>query len=234
MKTYDPAVFAGVALLLSAIALLAALVPAHRATQINPLDAVEDLRIECRLQLAVAVSSVTSLVQRIRRTPPPTEPHSTATGPTLSEARRRRALLRRLLERVGQLQQLRLAAGRTGEADAEGLRLRIESRRKRQPAAGGALVARGRRSSARSASPAARRRRRRASWPRACAGEPRARRRRRHRRRRRNCRRVRNHAERHEHRRIAGLRGDAGAAGPGNSSASRLFAFIAASMPLVP
>jgi predicted permease len=40
VKTYDPAVFAGVALLLSLVALLAALVPAHRATRINPLDAV--------------------------------------------------------------------------------------------------------------------------------------------------------------------------------------------------
>jgi ABC-type antimicrobial peptide transport system permease subunit len=40
VKTYDPAVFAGVALLLSAVALLAALIPAHRATRINPLDAV--------------------------------------------------------------------------------------------------------------------------------------------------------------------------------------------------
>jgi putative ABC transport system permease protein len=40
VQTYDPAVFAGVALLLSAIALIAALVPAHRATRVNPLDAV--------------------------------------------------------------------------------------------------------------------------------------------------------------------------------------------------
>jgi putative ABC transport system permease protein len=40
VKTYDPAVFAGVALLLSIVSLLAALVPAHRATRINPLDAV--------------------------------------------------------------------------------------------------------------------------------------------------------------------------------------------------
>jgi predicted permease len=40
VKTYDPAVFVGVALLLSLVALLAALVPAHRATRINPLDAV--------------------------------------------------------------------------------------------------------------------------------------------------------------------------------------------------
>jgi putative ABC transport system permease protein len=40
VKTYDPAVFAGVAMLLSAIALIAALVPAQRATRINPLDAV--------------------------------------------------------------------------------------------------------------------------------------------------------------------------------------------------
>ncbi len=40
VRTYDPAVFGGVALLLSAIAVLAALVPAHRATRVNPLDAV--------------------------------------------------------------------------------------------------------------------------------------------------------------------------------------------------
>jgi putative ABC transport system permease protein len=40
VTTYDPAVFGGVALLLSAIALVAALVPAHRATRVNPLDAV--------------------------------------------------------------------------------------------------------------------------------------------------------------------------------------------------
>jgi putative ABC transport system permease protein len=40
IRTYDPAVFAGVALLLSVIALVAALVPAHRATRVNPLDAV--------------------------------------------------------------------------------------------------------------------------------------------------------------------------------------------------
>jgi putative ABC transport system permease protein len=43
VQTYDPAVFAGVALLLSVIALLAALVPAHRATRVNPLDAVRGL-----------------------------------------------------------------------------------------------------------------------------------------------------------------------------------------------
>jgi ABC-type antimicrobial peptide transport system permease subunit len=43
VKTYDPAVFGGVALLLSIVALLAALVPAHRATRINPLDAVRGL-----------------------------------------------------------------------------------------------------------------------------------------------------------------------------------------------
>ena len=43
IKTYDPAVFAGVALLLSAIALVAALIPAHRATRVNPLDAVRGL-----------------------------------------------------------------------------------------------------------------------------------------------------------------------------------------------
>jgi predicted permease len=40
VKTYDPAVVGGVALLLSVVALLAALVPAYRATRINPLDAV--------------------------------------------------------------------------------------------------------------------------------------------------------------------------------------------------
>jgi putative ABC transport system permease protein len=40
VKTYDPAVFVGVAVLLSCVALLAALIPAHRATRINPLDAV--------------------------------------------------------------------------------------------------------------------------------------------------------------------------------------------------
>jgi putative ABC transport system permease protein len=43
VKTYDPAVFIGVAALLSAIALIATLVPAHRATRINPLDAVRGL-----------------------------------------------------------------------------------------------------------------------------------------------------------------------------------------------
>jgi putative ABC transport system permease protein len=43
VKTYDPAVFVGVAAVLSAIALVAALVPAHRATRINPLDAVRGL-----------------------------------------------------------------------------------------------------------------------------------------------------------------------------------------------
>ncbi len=43
VKTYDPAVFIGVASLLSVIALVAALVPAHRATRINPLDAVRGL-----------------------------------------------------------------------------------------------------------------------------------------------------------------------------------------------
>ena len=43
VKTYDPAVFVGVALLLSIVALAAALVPAHRATRINPLDAVRGL-----------------------------------------------------------------------------------------------------------------------------------------------------------------------------------------------
>ena len=40
VTTYDPMVFIGVAGLLSTIALIAALIPAHRATQVNPLDAV--------------------------------------------------------------------------------------------------------------------------------------------------------------------------------------------------
>jgi putative ABC transport system permease protein len=43
VKTYDPAVFVGVALLLSVVAVLAALIPAHRATRVNPLDAVRGL-----------------------------------------------------------------------------------------------------------------------------------------------------------------------------------------------
>jgi predicted permease len=40
VTTYDPAVFAAVALLLGSTSLVAALIPAHRATQVNPLDAV--------------------------------------------------------------------------------------------------------------------------------------------------------------------------------------------------
>ena len=40
VQTYDPAVFAGVALLLSVIALLAALIPAHRASRIDPIAAL--------------------------------------------------------------------------------------------------------------------------------------------------------------------------------------------------
>jgi predicted permease len=40
VSTYDPVVFAGVIGLLSVIALAAALIPAHRATRINPLDAI--------------------------------------------------------------------------------------------------------------------------------------------------------------------------------------------------
>jgi ABC-type antimicrobial peptide transport system permease subunit len=43
VKTYDPVVFAGVAMLLSVVALLAAVIPAHRATRINPLDAVRGI-----------------------------------------------------------------------------------------------------------------------------------------------------------------------------------------------
>jgi putative ABC transport system permease protein len=40
VRTYDPIVFAGVALLLSAVAIVAALIPAHRATRVNPLTAI--------------------------------------------------------------------------------------------------------------------------------------------------------------------------------------------------
>jgi putative ABC transport system permease protein len=40
VTTYDPVVFIGVGGLLSTIALIAALIPAHRATLVNPLDAV--------------------------------------------------------------------------------------------------------------------------------------------------------------------------------------------------
>jgi predicted permease len=40
VTTYDPAVFAGVALLLAVASSIAALVPAHRATRVNPLDAM--------------------------------------------------------------------------------------------------------------------------------------------------------------------------------------------------
>jgi predicted permease len=43
VQTYDPAVFVAVALLLSGVALIAALIPAHRATRVNPLDAVRGL-----------------------------------------------------------------------------------------------------------------------------------------------------------------------------------------------
>jgi putative ABC transport system permease protein len=43
VKTYDPVVFAGVALLLCVVALVAAMIPAHRATRLNPLDAVRGL-----------------------------------------------------------------------------------------------------------------------------------------------------------------------------------------------
>src|SRR5262245_6374000 len=48
------------------------------------------------------------------------------------EERRRHALLRRLLERIGQLDQLRLAARTTTEADTERPRLCLERRRKRR------------------------------------------------------------------------------------------------------
>jgi len=40
VKAYDPAVFVGVAGLLSVVALIAALLPAWRATRINPLEAL--------------------------------------------------------------------------------------------------------------------------------------------------------------------------------------------------
>jgi ABC-type antimicrobial peptide transport system permease subunit len=43
VKTYDPAVFIGAALLLGIVAVLAALVPAHRATRVSPLEAVRGL-----------------------------------------------------------------------------------------------------------------------------------------------------------------------------------------------
>lgn len=42
VQTYDPLVFGGVALLLSSVAALAALIPAYRATRVNPLDAVRE------------------------------------------------------------------------------------------------------------------------------------------------------------------------------------------------
>src|SRR5690348_13591770 len=49
----------------------------------------------------------------------------------LRELRRRHPLLRRLLERVGERNQLRLAARHPGEADTGRRRLGVESRRER-------------------------------------------------------------------------------------------------------
>ena len=40
VRTYDPAVFAGVVLLLTVVAVVAALIPAHRATRVDPLAAM--------------------------------------------------------------------------------------------------------------------------------------------------------------------------------------------------
>ena len=40
VRTYDPVVFVGVALLLSAVAVVAALIPAYRATRVDPLAAI--------------------------------------------------------------------------------------------------------------------------------------------------------------------------------------------------